>query len=160
MKLRTLIRQIIKEELKKKEFAPAPKMGDIDPTDEPDSKRPGMSGRPRDGMDVTQQHKMLNAGDEEEKQGDGTDYEVETSDGHARKIHKERTFDNTDELVDYTLDEEEEEEPLEEVNAISTGGGGLQSSGQIAGGGSNAWNFEEREEDYDTMWSDHKPGRK
>lgn len=276
MKLRKLIRQIIKEELAKEEFSKPPKMGNIQPTDEPDKDRPGMEGRPEDGMDVSQQHKMMHASKEDSKAK--TDYDEETSDGYDKKVRKERTFDNTDELVNYVLDEEvveeetketlEEEnieedassgrlppgfegfgfeddevrevkpvppalrtfielkrgdkvrigklsfditnnvgdytkvanlskskgrkywilkvhpdthevsvyrgrggtldhdpEPritglmkkIEEVNAISTGAGGLTSSGKIAGGGANAWKEEEKHGRSGMMWSDHKP---
>jgi hypothetical protein len=166
MKLKQLIRKIIKEELAKEEFAPAPKMGDIDPTDESDQSRPGMKDRPADGMDVSQQHKMLHATNEDTKAK--TDYETEISDGYDEKIHKERTFDGTDELVNYVLDEDVEEEAteetleeenIEEVNAISTGAGGLASTGKVVGAGTDAWKSEEKQGRGGAMWSDHKPGK-
>lgn len=59
--LEKLIERIILEEAKKQEFAPAPKMGDIDPTPEDDKDRPFMDDRPKDGMDVSQHHKMMHA---------------------------------------------------------------------------------------------------
>lgn len=49
------------ESLVEEEFEKAPKMGDLDPTEEPDSERPGMKGRPKSGMDISQHHKMLHA---------------------------------------------------------------------------------------------------
>jgi hypothetical protein len=52
--LQRLIESIIEEE-----FAPAPQMGDIEPTAEDDKDRPLMDKRPDDGMDVSQHHKMM-----------------------------------------------------------------------------------------------------
>lgn len=52
--LQRLIESIIEEE-----FAPAPQMGDIEPTPEDDEDRPLMDRRPDDGMDVSQHHKMM-----------------------------------------------------------------------------------------------------
>ena len=57
-RLSRLIEQIVEEQAKDA-FAPAPKMGDISPTEEDGKERPGMAGRPKSGMDVDQHHKML-----------------------------------------------------------------------------------------------------
>jgi len=58
----TLIREEVAKlisEDSKEQFAPAPKMGDINPTDQSNKDRPAMENRPTDGMDIKQHKKML-----------------------------------------------------------------------------------------------------
>lgn len=77
--LKRLIESIVEEE-----FAPAPKMGDIDPTEEPDEERPGMKRRPKSGMDVKQHHKMMWAeGEEPPEEGAETLEEMSAISGGA-----------------------------------------------------------------------------
>jgi hypothetical protein len=62
--LKQLVEEIVRQtvaEAKKRQFADPPKMGDIEPTNQPDKKRPGMKKRPKSGMATKQHHTMMHA---------------------------------------------------------------------------------------------------
>lgn len=151
----------------KEEFSKAPKMGDIDPTEEPDSERPGMPGRPSDGMDMTQQHKMMHAENINRRE---THDENTSMDLLVNIIRKRISYgQGIEEIVNDLKDQHSEEEIflaykaatmldeaiLDEMSAVSTGGAAMASSGQVAGSGPTG--FSSREKDHEMMWSGDKP---
>jgi hypothetical protein len=169
--LKRLIESLVEEE-----FAPPPKMGDIDPTPEEDSKRPGMKRRPDDGMDVSQHHKMMWAeGIESFVHG-----EDDSMDQLVNVVRQRIGFGLTaSEIVNDLRDEHSvediylayqaaklletreaiEEEVLDEMSAIGGGGAGMVSTGKVsATSGGSAWKSNNPE--HELMWSGDEPHSK
>jgi len=166
--LKRLIESLVEEE-----FAPAPKMGDIDPTPEDDEERPGMKRRPDDGMDVSQHHKMMWA--------EGVTYgENEAMDRLIDMVRQRIGYgQSVSEIVEDMKDEHGVEniylayqaakllearetvrnEILDEMSAISGGGAGMTSSGKVsATSAGSAWKSNNPE--HDLMWSGDEPHSK
>lgn len=158
------------EALVDEEFAPAPQMGDVDPTPEDDDDRPLMDKRPEGGgMDVSQHHKMMWAED------------VQARNSHDEYSESERLVDvvmmrlgmgqSIEDIVEGLKDRvsvediylaykaakmlegvDVEEDVLEEMSAIGGGGAGLASSGKVsATSAGSGWTSNNPE--HDLMWS-------